>query len=455
MADDHVIFRDGLRKLLDGEDDITIVGEASNGNECIRMLAKLKPDILLLDLRMPDKDGLAVLEEVNFDSLPTRVIVLTAAEDDRDVVRAMRLGARGIVLKQSASDLLVKSIHRVFGGEIWLDNRMTAEVMKAFAKSSESGPRRDKPLLSDREKEIVQLVAQGYRNKEIGEKLFISEQTVKNHLHNIFDKLGVSDRLELALYAIHHRLIDHALGCFSRRFAGRRLALAASSTNHNSRVVTRRLIAVRYFTLAFQNRGVTGVECTECHAVLPEMRAQYSRRQGCVPVRAAAALLAALARSDSAAVRLRAGDAFAVTGFAARLYHGRRPSWRNPGLSAAMPELRPAARRAALPICKPRWCTRSTTCRPSSNSSISSISPKPWWPTHRDEAQAYLLDLWERTPGNSRVNLELARLAVGMGDDSDAERYYNGRSTASGTEAPAGFAQKNRCDTAGILPLLD
>src|SRR5229473_1936824 len=165
MADDHVIFRDGLRKLLDGEEDITIVGEASNGNECIRMLTKLKPDILLLDLRMPDKDGLAVLEEVNFDSL-------------------------------------VKSIHRVYGGEIWLDNRMTAEVMKAFAKSSDNGPRRDKPLLSDREKEIVQLVAQGYRNKEIGEKLFISEQTVKNHLHNIFDKLGVSDRLELALYAI-------------------------------------------------------------------------------------------------------------------------------------------------------------------------------------------------------------------------------------------------------------
>src|SRR6266853_1867764 len=179
MADDHAIFREGLRKLLDGDDEITIVGEASNGNDCIKMLAKLKPDILLLDLRMPDKDGLAVLEEVNFDQLPTRVVVLTAAEDDRDVVRAMRLGARGVVLK-------------------------------AFSKSSDGGPRREKPLLSDREKEIVQLVAQGYRNKEIGEKLFISEQTVKNHLHNIFDKLGVSDRLELALYAIHHRLIDQS-----------------------------------------------------------------------------------------------------------------------------------------------------------------------------------------------------------------------------------------------------
>src|SRR6266436_5780294 len=200
LADDHAIFRDGLRKLLDADEDIIIVGEAQNGAECIKLLAKLKPD----------KDGLAVLEEVNFDTLPTRVVVLTAAEDDRDVVRAMRLGARGVVLKQSATDLLVKSIHRVHAGEIWLDNRMTAEVMKAFSKSSDSGPRREKPLLSDREKEIVQLVAQGFRNKEIGEKLFISEQTVKNHLHNIFDKLGVSDRLELALYAIHHRLIDQS-----------------------------------------------------------------------------------------------------------------------------------------------------------------------------------------------------------------------------------------------------
>ncbi len=210
VADDHAIFRDGLRKLLEASDDAQIVGEASNGVECTKMLPKLKPDILLLDLRMPEKDGLAVLEEVNFEALPTRVIVLTAAEDDRDVVRAMRLGARGVVLKQSASDLLLKSIHKVYDGEIWLDNRMTAEVIDAFKKSAEAGMRREKPLLSDREKEIVQLVAQGFRNREIGEKLFISEQTVKNHLHNIFDKLGVSDRLELALYAIHHRLIEQA-----------------------------------------------------------------------------------------------------------------------------------------------------------------------------------------------------------------------------------------------------
>jgi len=133
IADDHVIFRDGLRKLLDSDDELTVVGEAAGGAECIKMLAKLKPDILLLDLRMPDKSGLAVLEEVNFDTVPTRVIVLTAAEDNREVMHAMRLGARGVVLKQSATEVLLKSIHRVHAGEIWLDNRMTAEVINAFS----------------------------------------------------------------------------------------------------------------------------------------------------------------------------------------------------------------------------------------------------------------------------------------------------------------------------------
>src|ERR1700691_4274800 len=152
VADDHAIFRDGLRKLLEVADDVQIVGEASNGVECTKMLAKLKPDILLLDLRMPEKDGLGVLEEVNFDTLGTRVIVLTAAEDDRDVVRAMRLGARGVVLKQSASDLLLKSIHRVHAGEIWLDSHMTAEVIDTFSASSKSGARGEKRLLSDRER---------------------------------------------------------------------------------------------------------------------------------------------------------------------------------------------------------------------------------------------------------------------------------------------------------------
>ena len=132
----------------------------------------------------------------------------------------MRLGARGVVLKESAIDLLVKSIHRVYAGEIWLDSRMTAEVIKTFSTSSASGTPGGTPLLTDREREIVQLITQAYRNKEVAQKLSISEQTVKNHLHNIFDKLGLSDRLELALYAIHHRLSDKPCGTFPATLLG-------------------------------------------------------------------------------------------------------------------------------------------------------------------------------------------------------------------------------------------
>jgi DNA-binding NarL/FixJ family response regulator len=123
----------------------------------------------------------------------------------------MKLGCSGIVLKQTAAELIVKSIRKVHAGEIWLDSHTTAAVMRQFASPGEPVPQgsarpRDRSPLSQREREIVALVAQGYKNKEMAEKMFISEQTVKNHLHNIFDKLGVSDRLELALYAIHKGL---------------------------------------------------------------------------------------------------------------------------------------------------------------------------------------------------------------------------------------------------------
>ncbi len=208
VADDHAIFRSGLRKLLAVANDITIVGEASNGVECAKIVTTLKPDILLLNLRLPDKDGLSVLAEIGIDLLPTRTIVLTDAGDERGVIRAMRLGARGAVLRESASEVLLKSIRKVHGGEIWLDNCITAELLDAFKKSPESRQRWESALLSNREKGIVQLVAQGFHNREIGEKLLISEQTVKNHLHAIFDKLGISDRLELVFYVICYRWIE-------------------------------------------------------------------------------------------------------------------------------------------------------------------------------------------------------------------------------------------------------
>jgi DNA-binding NarL/FixJ family response regulator len=214
VADDHPIFRDGLCKLLALEEDFEVVAQASDGRQVLEVLQQQEPDILLLDLKMPGLDGLATLQRLQASKNKTRVIVLTASDDKNEFVQAMRLGTSGIVLKQTATDLLIKSIRKVHAGEIWLDSHTTAEVIRRFVSADEvpapvqsTAPReRERSPLSQREREIVALVAQGFKNKEMAEKMFISEQTVKNHLHNIFDKLGVSDRLELALYAIHNNL---------------------------------------------------------------------------------------------------------------------------------------------------------------------------------------------------------------------------------------------------------
>ena len=216
VADDHPIFRDGLCRLLALEADFEVVAQAQDGRLVLDVLQQYEPDILLLDLKMPGMDGLGTLQKLQNSKHKTRVIVLTASEDKNEFVQAMKLGTSGIVLKQSATDLLIKSIRKVNAGEIWLDSHTTAAVMRQFATGADEAPavgapvsssrERERSLLSAREREIVALVAQGFKNKEMAEKMFISEQTVKNHLHNIFDKLGVSDRLELALYAIHNNL---------------------------------------------------------------------------------------------------------------------------------------------------------------------------------------------------------------------------------------------------------
>jgi DNA-binding NarL/FixJ family response regulator len=218
VADDHPIFRDGLCKLLALEDDFEVVAQAQDGRQVLEILQQLEPDILLLDLKMPGLDGLGTLQRLQAARNKTRVIVLTASDDKNEFVQAMKLGTSGIVLKQTATELLIKSIRKVHAGEIWLDSHTTAAVIRQFvAEDQQPAPpplpvqaqpqrERERSPLSQREREIVALVAQGFKNKEMAEKMFISEQTVKNHLHNIFDKLGVSDRLELALYAIHNNL---------------------------------------------------------------------------------------------------------------------------------------------------------------------------------------------------------------------------------------------------------
>jgi DNA-binding NarL/FixJ family response regulator len=210
IADDHPVFRDGLFQVLQLEEGFEMVGRASNGEEVLQLVENLRPEVLLLDLCMPGMDGLAVLRRLRETGANTRVIVLTASEDRERLVEAMQLGASGIVLKQDQTSVLVKSIRRVHAGEIWLHSSTTQTVMQ-HAEPAPPAPvperfSETKPHLTRKETEVVRMVAQGLRNREIASRMFISEQTVKNHLRAVFEKLHVGDRLELALYAIHHIL---------------------------------------------------------------------------------------------------------------------------------------------------------------------------------------------------------------------------------------------------------
>ncbi|HXM63549.1 MAG TPA: response regulator transcription factor [Terriglobales bacterium] len=211
IADDHPIFRDGLRRLLETEPDLKVIGEACDGAEAVRLAKQLKPDILLLDLAMPRHPGLEALREMSSASNQNavRVILLTAAAEKNQIVEALQLGARGVVLKDSATQLLLKAIHTVMAGEYWVGRESVSNLvqyLRTLVQSSGEEARQKKFGLTPRELEIVSAVVAGYSNKETAEYFKISEDTVKHHLSNIFDKLGVSTRLELALFAVNQSL---------------------------------------------------------------------------------------------------------------------------------------------------------------------------------------------------------------------------------------------------------
>jgi two-component system, NarL family, nitrate/nitrite response regulator NarL len=209
IADDHPIFRDGLKRLLESESDLKVIGEACDGIEAVELVRKLRPEILLLDLAMPRRPGLEALREIGTDGFPVRVILLTAAAEKEQIVEALQLGARGVVLKDSATQILLKSIRAVMHGEYWVGRESVSNLvqyLRSLIDSSATASRRRRYGLTPRELEIISAVVAGYANKEVAEHFKISEDTVKHHLSNIFDKLGVSTRLELALFAVNQSL---------------------------------------------------------------------------------------------------------------------------------------------------------------------------------------------------------------------------------------------------------
>jgi DNA-binding NarL/FixJ family response regulator len=216
IADDKSLFRDGLANLVSAQDDLEIAGTIEGTSTAAEQIRQIRPDVVLLGWPANAPASQRVFAAILEEKLPTRVIMMVSEDGKEDFVDAIRSGCTGMVPKTTSTELLLKSIRRVHAGEFWLDRMTTADVIRRLAKkgggnsAARQGLREQGAALSTREREIVGLIAQGFKNRDMAERLFISEQTVKNHLHNIFDKLGVSDRLELALYAIHNKLHEGA-----------------------------------------------------------------------------------------------------------------------------------------------------------------------------------------------------------------------------------------------------
>lgn len=199
LADDHPLILQGLQNLFSREPDFTVVGQCRTGDEALDGLRRHRPDLLLLDLRMPGTDGLAVLRQMKEEKMATRVVLLTAALDEEEVLEAMRLGVRGVVLKEMAPRLLVQCIRKVHAGGEWLETRSVGRALGQLLRR-EAGRGEMARILTARELEIARMVARGLRNRDIADKLSISEGTVKIHLHRTYEKLGVDGRLQLMLY---------------------------------------------------------------------------------------------------------------------------------------------------------------------------------------------------------------------------------------------------------------
>lgn len=206
IADDHAMVREGLKQILELEGDIKVVGEASDGYECLSMIGKTNPDVVLLDINMPNLDGLQVLTFMKQQKMDNKVIMLTIHKEVDYLIEAIEKGCKGYVLKDSDADTLHEAILAVYRGETYIESELTDMLNTSLAERDVIKDRLND--LTKREIEVLKLVANGLFNKEIASKLCISERTVKNHVSNIFKKIEVSDRTQAAVFAIKNNLID-------------------------------------------------------------------------------------------------------------------------------------------------------------------------------------------------------------------------------------------------------
>lgn len=217
IVDDHALYRQGLHNVLEFEADIHILGEASNGEEAIKKIAALRPDVVLLDLNMPKLNGMEVVNWVRNKYPDIKIIILTVYEDENCMLEIIRAGAMGFLLKDVEPAMLIKAIHTVAAGKHFIHPTLTGQLVEFTRLTNQSvqlaphhfqmRPER----LTMREMDILRLLVHGFTNQEIAARVYLSEKTIKNHLTNVFRKFAVSDRTQAALYAIKHKIIEEPI----------------------------------------------------------------------------------------------------------------------------------------------------------------------------------------------------------------------------------------------------
>ena len=211
IVDDHALFRRGLQMVLEGEADIDVVGEASDGAEAVKKAEDATPDVVLMDVRMPKRSGIEATRVIK-DTLPsTRILMLTISDEEADLYEAIKAGASGYLLKEISIEEVANAVRQVNQGQSLISPSMASKLLSEFATMVKRRDERSQmpgPRLTDRELQVLRLVAKGLNNKDIGDELFISENTVKNHVRNILEKLHLHSRMEAVVYAVREKLLD-------------------------------------------------------------------------------------------------------------------------------------------------------------------------------------------------------------------------------------------------------